>query len=322
MAMPRNMFEQKEKNEVFNHTETEKLGFAWRGSSETYYEDEMIDFPAAFDWCSINGSSFCTPMRNQHIPQYCGSCWAHGTVSALQDRIKIIRQAKGTDIILSIQHVLNCANAGSCYGGSIDGVYQWLFQQSKLSQGISYETAQPYLACSTDSEQGFCSNVNTECKPINIARTCGGFTHEEGPCTEINQYPNATISNFGSTSGKRQMQNEIYRYGPIACGIDASYLINYEQGILQQKGSGIDHVVEVVGWGSSEDTFYWQVRNSWGEYWGEMGFVRVGQGSLNLEDQCVWAKPGTFTAKELSNQFPCHENGENCQMDYLTNMMI
>lgn len=38
----------------------------------------------------------------------CGSCWAHGSVSSLADRIKIARGAVGDDINLSIQFVLNC----------------------------------------------------------------------------------------------------------------------------------------------------------------------------------------------------------------------
>ena len=37
--------------------------------------------------------------------RYCGSCWAHGAISALGDRIKIARKAKGTDIQLSVQHM-------------------------------------------------------------------------------------------------------------------------------------------------------------------------------------------------------------------------
>ena len=41
--------------------------------------------------------------------RYCGSCWAHGAMSSLSDRIKIARNASGDEINLSIQHILNCA---------------------------------------------------------------------------------------------------------------------------------------------------------------------------------------------------------------------
>lgn len=52
----------------------------------------------AFDWRNVNGTSFVTRNLNQHIPKYCGSCWAHAAVSSLGDRIKILRNAAWPDM--------------------------------------------------------------------------------------------------------------------------------------------------------------------------------------------------------------------------------
>merc|ERR1712130_826434 len=106
---------------------------------------------------------------------------------------------------------------------------------------------------------------------------------------------------------------EIAVRGPIACGIDANPLRDYERGVIGEAGQGIDHVISFVGWGTdAEHGRYWIVRNSWGEYWGESGFVRVKFGALNVEDQCAWAELKEFTAPEKGNQFHCHEDGNNC----------
>merc|ERR1712093_136453 len=136
-------------SEVWTKEQTEAAGLVHMGTNakkplpQDYIKDS--DLPSNFTWCDKDGVNYCTKSLNQHIPQYCGSCWAHGAVSALGDRIKIARKAQGIDINLSVQHVLNCGNVGSCYGGSVTGAYQWINDISKTGTGISYDTSNPYL---------------------------------------------------------------------------------------------------------------------------------------------------------------------------------
>merc|ERR1711966_432349 len=248
-------------------------------------------------------------MGNQHIPQYCGSCWAHGSVSALGDRIKIARKGEGIEIDLSVQHMLNCGGVGSCHGGSVDGPYQWISKISKTGTGIAYDTSNPYMACSSESQEGFCPHADWTCKAENVARTCSTFP-PSGFCAALDKYPNATISDYGSISGAAAMQKEILNRGPIACGVDAVPLLKYTGGIIEDQGSGVDHVISIVGWGNdAAKGNYWIVRNSWGQFWGEMGYFRAKFGSLNLEEQCAWAVPDAFTTEN----YPCYEDGTNCK---------
>merc|ERR1719399_686231 len=302
-------------SEVWDRTKVEAAGLVWRGNHtvsplphETLKSQEL---PEAFSWGDKN---LLTMSRNQHIPQYCGSCWAHGSISALGDRIKIARKGEGIDINLSVQHLLNCGEVGSCHGGSVDGPYQWLHRLGQeTGSGISYETQNPYLACSSESSIGICKNMDWSCTAENIAKTCSTFPAMGGTCTGLAKYPNATISEYGSISGADAMAKEIFARGPIACGIDAAPILKYQGGIVDEAGSGIDHVISVVGWGKDDASGkqYWIVRNSWGEYWGEMGYVRVAKGNnaLHLEEQCAWAVPDVFT----ETNFPCNEDGSNCK---------
>eukprot|EP00971_Amphidinium_carterae_P215817 4283891-Amphidinium_carterae.1 len=92
-----------------------------------------------------------------------------------KDRIKIARKSAGPDIQLSVQHMLNCGNAGSCKGGEPNAAYQWIKEISKTGTGISYATSQPYVACSKDSPESFCKGVDFTCSAANVARTCGTF---------------------------------------------------------------------------------------------------------------------------------------------------
>ena len=48
------------------------------------------------------------------------------------------------------------------------------------------------------------------------------------------------------------------------------------QGILTDHcGKSLDHCVQLTGWGVQNSTEYWNVRNSWGDDWGEQGYIRI-----------------------------------------------
>jgi len=267
------------------------------------------DLPSTFSWADVNGTSYVTKSLNQHIPQYCGSCWAHGAASALADRIKIARNAQGDEINLAIQFILNCGTqmAGSCHGGSHTGAYEFI----QKTGFIPYDTCLQYEACSAESSEGNCGSGDYTCSAINTCRTCSTFSSMGGFCSEIDYFPNATVAEYGQVTGVDNMKAEIFARGPIAVGVNADPLHEYTGGIYQGPvSSGINHIVSIIGWGNDGTTEFWIVRNSWGQYWGELGYARVATGKdwLGIESDNAWATVGSYTTINT----PCYEDGTNC----------
>lgn len=243
----------------------------------TYLVEEEI--PDNYNWDDVDGKSYLTKHLNQHIPHYCGSCWAHGAISSLMDRIKIARQGEGHDINLSIQFILNCGagTAGSCHGGYHTGAYE-LIQQKGY---IPFETCQPYIACSSESDEGFCPQVDTTCSAVNTCRTCSGFSDQGGNCVQLDYFPNATVAEYGEVGGEgilsdlfgedyavktHKIKAEIFARGPVATTINAGPLRDYQGGILDDDtaSSQTNHIVSITGFGKDPDTGkdYWIDRKS------------------------------------------------------------
>lgn len=287
--------------------------------------------PANFNWANVNGTSYLTRMLNQHVPQYCGSCWAHGAISALGDRVKIMKSKGGEigpDVHLSIQFILNCATevAGSCHGGTATGVYEFIKHHAK-DRNVPFDTCQPYLACSKESTEGFCGSIadKLQCTPESTCLTCNTFSGfpMKGKCKAIEKYPNCTISEYGTLPNDAQaIKAEIYARGPVPAGVNAEALLKYDGAVLDEKycidgnfDDGVNHIVSIVGWKTCPKTKkqHWIVRNSWGTYWGDMGFfyLEMGKNLLGIESEVSWATPGQCTA----TNFPCDEDGDNCGPD-------
>ncbi|KAG2451379.1 hypothetical protein HYH02_003981 [Chlamydomonas schloesseri] len=273
------------------------------------------DLPREWDWRAVPSSSnsddrhnFLSIIRNQHIPQYCGSCWAHGASSALADRMNIKMKGAWPGTFLSVQNIIDCGGAGSCNGGDDRLVYVYA-----AKHGIPPDTCNLYVA------------ANQKCHAREQCYTCW----PDSTCAPIYDYKRLTVAEHGRVKGRYQMKAEIYKRGPISCGIDATdQLETYTGGVYAERKSNpdINHVVSVVGWGVDPETDveYWIIRNSWGEPWGESGFLKLvtsayddGNGNLYnlaIEEECNFGVPDSWVpASELGFGRPDDDDDQRQQ---------
>jgi cathepsin X len=133
------------------------------------------------------------------------------------------------------------------------GVYELI----KTMGYVPYETCMPYLACSSDSTEGFCEYVDTSCTPINICRTCVNphVKENDGACVEIDYFPNATVEEYGFYElDVDAIMAEIYMRGPVATEVAGEPLHEYQGGIFcdQNASRNTTHIVSIVGWGKDK----------------------------------------------------------------------
>ncbi|XP_049898340.1 cathepsin Z-like isoform X2 [Epinephelus moara] len=197
-----------------------KPGFGVKTAPRPHELLNLAELPKSWDWRNVDGINYASITRNQHIPQYCGSCWAHGSTSAM-----------------------------------------------------------------------------AECKPFNACGTCMTFRE----CFTVQNYTLWKVGDYGAISGRENMMAEIYARGPVSCGIMATEKLDaYTGGPYWEyvETPSINHIVSVAGWVVENGTEYWIVRNSWGEPWGEKGWLKIvtsafkgGSGNkynLALEKDCMY----------------------------------
>jgi len=255
-------------------------------------EIDASTLPADYDWRNVNNTNFLSWNKNQHIPVYCGSCWAQGTTSSLADRFNILlKDHNPTPIDLAAQTIINCQAGGSCNGGDPSGVYEYAFET-----GIPDVSCEQYVAKNSDEDT---------CGPMDLCKDCRGPPPAEGDDGQANcwavDYKKYYVSNYYGLSGANKMKAEIFKNGPISCGLMVTDGFEAYKGGIYSESSFfpmINHEIAIVGWGLDQatNTEYWVGRNSWGTYWGDYGFFKIKMHSDNLavETDCTAGIP-SFT---------------------------
>merc|ERR1739841_263005 len=102
-----------------------------------------------------------------------------------------------------------------------------------------------------------------------------------GSCAEA--IPRGAVTghqNVGKTAGalKAAIASQ-----PVSVTVNAGDMQFYANGVVTGGCSGqINHAVIAVGYGSDGQD-YFKIRNSWGENWGEAGYIRLAQRSSSSQ---------------------------------------
>lgn len=204
---------------------------------------DQVKVPDMVDWRT---KGVVNPVKNQ---EQCGSCWAFSAVGSIESAVAL---KTGKLYSLSEQQLVDCSGSYGnygCSGGLMDNAFNYV-ENVKLCSEKDY---------SYTAEDGSCKT------------TCAGVVSIKG-------YVDVQPGN------ETALQLAVLQQ-PISVAIEADQdgFQFYTSGVFDGTcGQNLDHGVVVVGYGTENGKDYWLVRNSWGDSWGDGGYIKMVRG----ENQC------------------------------------
>jgi len=220
--------------------------------AQEYTEEELVNIPPSFDW---RDHGAVTPVKNQGL---CGCCWAFSTTGNIEGQWFLAGNALPS---LSEQNLVDCdhdcsefenqqtCDAG-CHGGLPWNAYNYVLHNAGIDTEASYS-----------------------------------YTAVHGSCKFKSAHIGAKISNWTMVStNETQIAAYLVQQGPLSVLADAAPWQYYIGGVFDLPcGTQLDHAILLVGYGtkstmSGQSVDYWLIKNSWGDLWGEKGYIKLRRG--------------------------------------------
>jgi len=238
--------------DLMHHEFTSMMNGYKRSSNKkkgiAYIKPAHASIPDSVDW---REEGIVTDIKDQG---QIGSSWAFSATGAIECAHAI---ATGDLVSLSEQQLVDCCTdceEAWCNGGGMDAAFEYV----KENGGIDTEESYEYDA------------VDEQChfNPNNVGATVSGFV----------DLPE---------NDEEALKSAIATQGPCSVGIQADNddFMFYSAGVYRNSkctAAGIDHGVLTVGYGDDNGDEYWLVKNSWGEDWGDEGYIKIARNENNM----------------------------------------
>jgi len=184
----------------------------------------------------------------------CGACWAFSATGAIEGWW--VARRNQSLVSLSEQQLVDCTHSSGCQGCNGGWPDKAIGYISHTSTGSCTESVYPYIA-----RDGTCKQCQGTVKP-------GGVELSSGEPTLA----------------------KILDFEPVSVCLDASGIMSYHGGIFRGPcGTTLNHATLAVGYTAE----YWIVKNSWGQSWGQSGYIYIerGRNLCGIGNHISWVTP-------------------------------